>query len=77
MASFFKDRKIKLKAWEKFSRDFKVENDTPHGSIISPVLFSIMINDILYVQPLKDASNQHYVQMMLQYVLEENCFTLF
>ena len=40
------DRKIRVKIGADSSTDLKVENRTPQGSTISPVLFNIMINSI-------------------------------
>uniref|UniRef100_A0A671QSF3 Reverse transcriptase domain-containing protein n=1 Tax=Sinocyclocheilus anshuiensis TaxID=1608454 RepID=A0A671QSF3_9TELE len=43
---FLFDRKIQVKVGEEYSRVYTVENGTPQGSVCSPLLFNIMINDI-------------------------------
>ena len=43
---FLTGRKIIVKINGAFSKEYSVENGTPQGSIISPVLFLIMINDV-------------------------------
>ena len=43
---FLTERKIAVKVDGTLSRCYEVENGTPQGSIISPLLFSIAINDI-------------------------------
>ncbi len=43
---FMKDRTIQVKVDEFLSSEEKVVNGTPQGSVISPVLFNMMINDI-------------------------------
>lgn len=44
--SFLSKRRIRVKVNGVLSEVYEVENGTPQGSIISPLLFSVMINDI-------------------------------
>lgn len=44
--SFLKDRKIRVTIGKSFSEKYALENGTPQGSVISPTLFNIMVNDI-------------------------------
>lgn len=44
--SFLNKRKIQVKIGNEFSEEKEVENGTPQGSAISPILFLIAINDI-------------------------------
>ncbi|KAF7650069.1 hypothetical protein LDENG_00131950 [Lucifuga dentata] len=46
LKSFLNDRSIQVRIGKNYSRSCFVENGTPQGSIISPLLFSIMIDDI-------------------------------
>lgn len=43
---FLKGRSIQVKIGTDISNKHKVEHGTPQESVISPTLFSIMINDI-------------------------------
>uniref|UniRef100_A0A3B3YS32 Reverse transcriptase domain-containing protein n=1 Tax=Poecilia mexicana TaxID=48701 RepID=A0A3B3YS32_9TELE len=43
---FLQDRNIQVKIGCQFSKLCKIENGTPQGSVVSPTLFSVMINDI-------------------------------
>ena len=43
---FLKNRKFQVRINEAFSNKYNIENGTPQGSSISPLLFLIMINDI-------------------------------
>ena len=43
---FLSGRRIMVKINEELSSEYMVENGTPQGSIISPILFLIMINDV-------------------------------
>ena len=49
---FLNNRSIQVKIGTETSRRCLVENWTPQGSVISPLLFNIMINDVFSnVQP--------------------------
>lgn len=43
---FLNERTIQVKIGAELSSQYIVENGTPQGSVISPTLFSIMINDV-------------------------------
>ncbi|XP_060782170.1 uncharacterized protein LOC132889552 isoform X2 [Neoarius graeffei] len=44
--NFLEDRTIQVRVGDVMSATVLVENGTPQGSVISPVLFNVMINDI-------------------------------
>lgn len=44
--NFLLKRTIQVRVGSAFSQIYKVENGTPQGSVSSPILFNIMINDI-------------------------------
>ena len=46
MKDFLKERIIQARIGKKYSSKFGIENGTPQGSIVSPLIFSIMINDV-------------------------------
>ena len=46
VVNFLFDRQIQVKVGVEYSRVYTVENGTPQGSVCSPLLFNIMINDI-------------------------------
>lgn len=43
---FLRNRTIEVRVGTSLSRRYQIENGTPQGSVCSPVLFNIMINDI-------------------------------
>lgn len=43
--TFLSNRKIQVRINGVFSNEYEVDNGTPQGSIISPLLFTVMIND--------------------------------
>ena len=43
---FLTDRRFKVKVGSEMSEEFNIVNGIPQGSVISPVLFNVMINDI-------------------------------
>uniref|UniRef100_A0A667ZNI8 RNase H type-1 domain-containing protein n=1 Tax=Myripristis murdjan TaxID=586833 RepID=A0A667ZNI8_9TELE len=45
--NFLCDRTIQVRVGTVLSEVYRVENGTPQGSVISPVLFNIMVNDML------------------------------
>lgn len=47
ISNFLKDRTIKVKIKQHFSKTFEIENGTPQGSVISALLFIIAINDVV------------------------------
>ena len=47
--NFLTDRKIQVKVNETLSDTYDLENGTPQGSVISPTLFNIMVNDLAEV----------------------------
>lgn len=46
ISAFLLNKSIQIRAGTHFSGKYVVENGTPQGSIINPLLFSIMINDV-------------------------------
>ena len=43
---FMFGRTIEIKVGTEYSKTYQVENGTPQGSVCSPILFNVMINDI-------------------------------
>ena len=46
ISDFLTDRTIQVRVGDALSDIFRLENGTTQGSIISPLLFLIMINDL-------------------------------
>lgn len=51
IATFLGNRECEVKVDGKFSHEYTLEKGTPQGSVISPVLFNIMMNDLDIVEP--------------------------
>ncbi len=45
---FLTERSFKVKVGNEVSESYNIECGVPQGSVISPILFNIMINDIFY-----------------------------
>lgn len=43
---FLLERTIQVRVGVEYSKTYKIDNGTPQGSVCSPVLFNIMINDV-------------------------------
>jgi len=54
--SFLQNRKFKVKVEDAKSNPYDISAGVPQGAVISPILFSIFINDI----PLKNEKNKSY-----------------
>ncbi len=59
---FLIERNIKVKVGDYISREGSIENGTPQGSVISPLLFIIMINDVFAT--IGENINKYLLQMM-------------
>jgi len=46
IAEFLNGRKIRVRVGASLSDSYKLENGSPQGSVLSPILFLILINDI-------------------------------
>lgn len=54
--NFLPDRKIKVRINGVFSNEYEVEIGTPQGSIVSPLLFTVLMNDVF-----KDIDNSRCI----------------
>lgn len=48
ISDFLQDRKIQVKVNNETSDERELQNGTPQGSVISPTLFNILIDDLVY-----------------------------
>lgn len=71
---FLCGRSIQVRIGSEISRKCLVENGTPQGSVISPVLFNVMINDIF--SEVRPGIGKSYLQMMVVYGKGEKMFHL-
>ena len=46
MADFLSNRSIRVRIGARVSNSYELQNGTPQGSVISPLLFLLMVNDI-------------------------------
>ena len=46
ISQFLKDRTIQVRVGKELSERVRLENRTPQGSVLSPILFLIMMNDV-------------------------------
>ncbi|XP_040966432.1 uncharacterized protein [Gossypium hirsutum] len=57
--SFLTDRRIQVSIGNHLSSEKRLDNGTPQGSVISPTLFNVMVNDIKHYLP-KDVTLAAY-----------------
>lgn len=63
---FLNNRSIQVKIATEISRRCLVENGTPQGSVISPLLFNIIINEVFFLM-FNQGLESYYLQMMVAY----------
>ena len=59
-ADFLANRSIQVRVGTALSNSYQLQNGTPQGSVISPFLFIIMINDV------DEATNVDSVNVLLK-----------